>query len=286
MAEAPTTVWTYWENKPGRTRAPYLDLCLETIRLQAPPLEIRCVDETEAEMLIPGIDIERWRSLPAPNYRSDYLRSRLLQRYGGIWIDIDTVALAPLSQLLDAVDDTGVVSFGKELGRFFGGLCAARAGAPFVDMWVAEQDKVLDRQPDWSKLPYAGLAQDVTWHVARREPWNSLPVERVAPIPWYQWRRFFSRFESPSRLLAAAPLTVVLWNAVMSSRLRDRPAEELMRSRMLLSRLLRIGLGVTTPEQEEDIGTSLHRVAELRYARRVHAAELALRRLRRKGIQL
>ena len=31
-----------------------------------------------------------------PNYRSDYVRSRVLQRYGGVWIDVDTVALSPL----------------------------------------------------------------------------------------------------------------------------------------------------------------------------------------------
>src|ERR1700676_4774700 len=77
-----------------------------------------------------------WESLPAPNYRSDYVRSRVLQRYGGVWMDVDTVALSPLSQLIDELDASGMVCFGREVGRFFGGLCAAAPGTAFVDAWV------------------------------------------------------------------------------------------------------------------------------------------------------
>lgn len=280
MAEVPDTIWTYWEDPPGSVRPAYLDLCLETVRMHAPPLTVRCLGPREAEDVLPDLDVDRWRALPAPNYRSDYLRARVLDRYGGIWIDIDTVALSPLSELVAEIDDTGTVCFGRELGRFFGGLCATRAGSPFVEMWAAEQDKVLDRQPDWSSLSYAALAQDVTWHVARRVPWKALPMARVAPVPWYQWRRFFSRIESPGRVLAATPITVVLWNAVMAPRLRGHSPEQLLRSRMLVSRLLRIGLGGSRPEDEEDMATAFHRIADLRFSRPVQGVELALRRAR------
>lgn len=281
MAEAPDTIWTYWEDPPGSVRPAYLDLCLDTIRRHAPPLTVRCLGRDEAEAVLPDMDVDRWRRLPAPNYRSDYLRSRVLDRYGGIWIDIDTIALSPLSELVAEIDDTGTLCFGRELGRFFGGLCAARAGSPFAEMWAAEQDKVLDRQPDWSALSYAALAQDVTWHVARRVPWKALPMARVAPVPWYQWRRFFSRLESPRRVLAADPVTVVLWNAVMAPRLRHQTPEQLLEGRMLVSRLLRIGLGRSRPEDEEDVATAFHRLAELRFSRPVQGAELAVRRLGR-----
>jgi hypothetical protein len=278
-AEPSGTVWSYWEDLPGTTRPPYLDLCLDTIRRHAPPLEVRCLGPDEALEVLPGIDVERWRNLPAPNYRSDYLRSRVLQRYGGIWMDPDTVALAPLTGLLAEIDDTGTVSFGKELGRFFGGLCAAVAGAPFVDDWVAEQDSRLSKSPDWSALGYAALAQDVTWAVARRTPWRALPMERVAPVPWYQWRRFLSRVESPRRILPEDPLTVVLWNAVMAPVLRRTSADQLLRSKTLLGRLLRIGLGTSTVTAEEDSWTAMHVLAEARFSRRGQAVELTARRL-------
>jgi hypothetical protein len=259
----------------------YLDLCLETIGRHAAPLELRLLGRDDAVRWLPDIDLERWESLPAPNYRSDYVRSRLLQRYGGVWMDVDTVALAPLSQLLDEVDHTGMACFGRELGRFFGGLCAAAPGSPFVDAWVEGQDRALDRYPDRARMPYAALAQDVTWEIARRLPWNSLPMARVAPVPWYEWRRFFSRVESPGRLLHAAPVTVVLWNAVMAPLLRSRDRADILADRMLLSRLLRIGLGRSRPEDEEDAWTRLAWAGRLRFSLPGRRIESGARRVLR-----
>ena len=271
-------IWSYWEDAPGRgPRAAYLDLCLETIERHRGGLELHVLNRDDAVEWIPDLDVERWMALPAPNYRSDYARSRLLARHGGIWIDVDTVALAPLERFLDEVDDTGMVCWGRELGRFFGGLCAARAGSEFVTNWVAEQDRVLSRREDWSSLGYAALAQDVTWHLARRHPWKSVPIATVSPIPWYEWRRFFSRLESPGHVLRADPTTVVLWNAVMAPRLRTTGREELLRDSTLLGRLLRIGLGRSTVEEEDAGITRLHRLADLRFSGPGRKVEVGLR---------
>jgi len=277
--EPARVVWGYWEDGPHRRRAPYLDLCLETIERHAAPLELRVLGRDDAIVWLPDLDVERWQSLPAPNYRSDYVRSRLLHRYGGVWIDIDTVALSPLSRLLDELDDTGMVCFGKEFGRFFGGLCAATPATAFTDSWVEGQDRALSRRSDWHELPYAALAQDVTWEIARRLPWKSLPSKRVAPVPWYQWRRFFSRVESPRCVVDTSSITVVLWNAVMAPRLRDLTRAELLAQQTLLSRLLRIGMGLSTMGEEEDAWTHLHSLSTLRFSAAGQGLESTLRRL-------
>jgi hypothetical protein len=272
-------IWTYWEDPPGGTRPAYLDLCLETIRAHSGGMEVRLLARDDAPRWLPDMDADRWRKLPAPNYRSDYLRSRVLQHYGGVWVDIDTIAMSPLSEMLDSIDSSGVVSFGKELGRFFGGLCAARPGAAFVDAWAEEQDRVLSRHEDWSTLGYAALAQEVTWHMARRFPWKALPMTRVAPIPWYEWRRFFSRVESPGAVMAGSPMTIVLWNAVMAPRLRRFDRGDLLSSRMLLARLLRIALGVSDAQSEQDVWTKLEFLSQLRFRRTGQRLETAARRI-------
>jgi hypothetical protein len=187
--------------------------------------------------------------------------------------------LWPLGFLLDELDGTGMVCFGKEVHRFFGGLCAAAPGTPFVDAWVERQDRALSRVADWSTLSYAGLAQDVTWKLARDVPWKAIPMPRVAPVPWYQWRRFFSRVESPRRLLEGAPDTVVLWNAIMAPRLRHYTRAQLLRSRILLSRLLRIGLGISSVDDEVDAWTRLHALSRLRFSESGQRAESSIRRL-------
>jgi hypothetical protein len=272
-------IWSYWEDAPGRgPRAPYLDLCLETIDRHRGGLELRVLGRDDAQAWLPDLDVERWLALPAPNYRSDYARSRLLARHGGIWIDVDTVALAPLPWLLEQIDHTGMVCWGHELGRFFGGLCAARAGAEFVVAWAAEQDRILSLRDDWSAIGYAALAQDITWHLAQRHPWKSLPMGKVSPVPWYQWRRFFSRLESPGHVLADDPVAVVLWNAVMAPRLRQRSREQLLGDATLLARLLRIGLGVTAVGEEDRGVTRLHRLADLRYSTAGSKVEAGTRR--------
>lgn len=259
-------VWAYWESG-DRPRAAYLDLCIETIARHAGSLPFHLLGRDDAPGWLPDMDVERFLALPAPNFRSDYVRSRLLQRYGGVWIDVDTVVLGPLARLVDAIDDTGVVCFGQEHGRFFGGLCATAPGTAFADAWVEGQDRMLDRRGfRIEDLGYAGLAQDVTWHLARQFDWRALPMGQVAPVPWFQWRRFFSRLESPARILAGDPVTVVLWNAVMEPRLRHRDRDRLLAEHTLLSRLLRIGLGRSTPAEEEDAWTRLAGLSAARFS--------------------
>jgi hypothetical protein len=115
-------------------------------------------------------------------------------------------------------------------------------------------------------VPYAGLAQDVTWPLARSLPWKALPMARVAPVPWFQWRRFLSRLESPRRVVDATTTTVVLWNAVMAPHLRDRSRAQMLRSRMLVARLLRMGLGADVPGAEEDVLTRLAPLSAARFS--------------------
>ncbi len=277
--ESPRRVWTYWESRPGSSRATYLDLCLETIRRHSGSLELHVLDHDTVPPWLPDLDVERWERLPAPNYRSDYARSRLLQRYGGIWIDLDTVALAPLSELFSHIDSSGIVCWGKELGRFFGNMCAAVPGSPFVDAWVSGQDDALSRHSDWSTLPYSALAQDVCWSISKRLPWMSLPMGRVAPVPWFEWRRFFSRLESPSRLLVEEPFTVVLWNAVMAPLLRPRSHAQLLSGHMLLSRLLRVGMGISSLKEEDDMWTRLQPLSSLRFSSQGQGVEIRARRV-------
>ena len=272
-------VWAYWEDGPRGRRSVYLDLCLETIERHVAPLELRLLSRDDAVRWLPDLDVERWHELPAPNYRSDYVRSRVLQRYGGIWIDIDTVVLSPLSELLDQLDSTGMACWGASSAGASPTCAQPAPELAFVDAWVQKQDEVLDRSRLWSDLGYSALAQDVSWGLARNLPWKSLPMQRVAPVPWYQWRRFLSRTESPGRLLAPRPVTFVLWNALMAMPLRRYDRAQLVASRILLARLLRIGLGLSQPAEEEDAWTRLHELSALRFSSFGQRVETTARRV-------
>jgi hypothetical protein len=256
-------VWMYWENLPGMHRAPYLDLCIDTVRRHAGNLEVRIVNREEMVHLIPDLDEDVWLRLPAPSYRSDYARARLLYQHGGIWLDVDTIAVAPLSRLLDETADTDFVTWGRETGRCFTNVAAARAGASFLKKWIEAQDELLNRTVDWSTLDYPALVQNITPHID--EQWKSIPQERIAPVQWQYWEEFLSSWASPSRILSSDPLAVVLWNAAMGPKLRNVRRDEVLRSATLLGRLLRISLGLSSVSAESNRLRDL--AARLRYSR-------------------
>jgi capsular polysaccharide synthesis protein len=270
-------VWMYWEDVPGTTRAPYLSLCLETVRRHAGRMDVRVLDQDSVFTWLPDLDADLWRRLPAPNYRSDYARTRLVHRYGGLWLDIDLVAVGSLESLMRPLDRYDLAGYGRELGRFYSNLFAARAGSEFVRRWLEAQDDELRRTTDLASMRWAALAQDVVLPIARSVPYYNIPASDVAPVWWYEWRRFMSRLESPGRILGDGTVTVMLWNKVMGPELADASEQDLLAGRSLLSRLLRIGLGQSTLEDERDLWTRAHRLSDVRFSRAGQALERRLR---------
>ena len=262
-------VWTYWEYKNRRGARPaYLDLCTESVRGHLGPLTLELVDQDSIFEWLPDLDADTWRRLPGPSWRSDYGRARLGARYGGIYLDVDCVVVDDLGRLLEPLGRCDFASWGREAGgRMYDGLFAARPGARLLEEWAEAQDRALHEVADWTRLPWSFLGQDLLGPVASRVEYHNYPLATIAPVMWYEWRRFLSKVASPARLFAHRPHTVMLWNGFMARPLREITSDELLRGNALLSRVLRIGLGRTTPDQELDGWTRLHHLADLRFSR-------------------
>lgn len=72
-----------------------------------PTLEVRTWDERSSESLL--IEhyptwLEKWRSFEAPIQRADFFRLVALYHFGGIYADMDTLALNPIPQSKDIKD--------------------------------------------------------------------------------------------------------------------------------------------------------------------------------------
>ena len=61
-------------------------------------------------------------------------------------------------------------------------------------------------------------------------------------------------------------MTVMLWNRTMGERLEHVSAEQLLAGKTLLSRLLRIGSGRSTLDEELDLRTRLHVVSDVSFS--------------------
>lgn len=105
-------LWSYWELKPGHTHIPdYIDLCFETFRKHCSKLfDVIILNENTVKQYIPDLrtDINQL-NLAA---KSDYIRVVLLYRYGGVWLDADTIVMTDLHEILDKLEIYDFVGFG------------------------------------------------------------------------------------------------------------------------------------------------------------------------------
>ena len=135
-------IFSFWE--PKEKMPAYLKLCINTWRHFLTDYEIVILDYDSISLWLSESDIERFtcKSVSLP-IQADIYRALLLQKYGGIWFDADTIIGS------ESVRDTirniqGEVAFlGKpestEVHAAF--LFAEKAHAYIIDKWVCELKK-------------------------------------------------------------------------------------------------------------------------------------------------
>jgi hypothetical protein len=229
---------------------------------------------------LPDLSPELWWALPGASYRSDYVRTRIVHRYGGLWLDADVIVMSPLEELVDDLPSQGLVSFGREEGMFGIPLFGALPGSAFLSEWMDAQDQVLRSSPDWSCMAWSALGQSLAGPIARGAQYGNFPMRRIVPIPYYEWPRFLSSTQPPARVLSDSPLTVMLFNSSLGSRLSQVSQADLRTSRILMARLLRIALGISSVEGESDLLTRLNFLSDFRYTSAGRRLMAAARRLR------
>lgn len=234
-------IWMYWETSPGKEKPPYLDLCLETINRWRGDLETHVLSESTIRDYLPGLrkDAERL----SLNHRSDYYRSRLVHRYGGIWLDADLIALGPLDGFFEFLGDGDVAFYGRGMSNLSANCFVGRKDSACLEDWMVEQDRIMDEGAD---IPWNGLGKASLVNASQRHPFNIMPVERIAPIPWQKWKWLMSRRRSPARFLEADPIVFMLYNKYLAEELAGRSKRELLEGNMLISKLFGLALGRDT----------------------------------------
>ncbi len=270
-------MWMYWEQPPERPRAPYLDLCLETIEHHLGSLTLEILDEKTIFDRLPDLDEQVWLRLPDPLRRSDYARIRLLYEHGGAYLDVDCIAVSPLEKLIEPLSSNDFVTFGSERQSVQNNFFAARPGAKFLEKWLSAQERLLGSVEDWAGLPRTALGEPLATSIASTEAHYNFSERRIAPVMWYEWGRLFSRCTSPRRVFDHSPITVMLYNAFMGGHLRDTTVQDLLEGNLLISRIFRIALGRSSVEDEVDGWARFELFADLKYSTYGRAARNRVR---------
>lgn len=270
----------YWETAPGAQKPSYLEVCLETIKSHLDDeFLLHELDEETALGWLPDCSPVTWQRLGTPARRSDYARVRLVERYGGTWIDADSILMMPLREFTEPLAVHSVVSGAP----FTTGLFAAQANAPLIREWRIAQDEVLASSGDWETLPWGALtagtalgADKLRGFVDHQE-YYGFPQERIVPVPWYEWRRFLSRFQPPAAIMKSSPISICLFNNAMGDILANTSKAEILDGGMLLSRVLRLALGISTLSEETKLSMRLSPLSSLRFTRAGRRLEDGLR---------
>ena len=134
-------IFCFWE--PPERMPGYLKACMKTWRLAFPDFEIVCLNfSTVGNWLSKeDLDVEWVISHYGLAQKADAFRIALLRKYGGIWLDVDTVFVSKKARdLLGSVPK--LTMFGNHIA-----CLAAPQGDAFVEHWY----RLNRRRIEWHK---------------------------------------------------------------------------------------------------------------------------------------
>ena len=168
-----TTIFAFWE--PRGALVPYLALCMKTWERALHAYEIVLLNyENLGRYLEDGaLDLETLRRLPL-SMQKDAVMVAVLHRHGGLFLDVDTLAVADIAPLLAFLERSEAISFNMHLA-----CIGARPGARLLDLWLGHIRAGLPRSVESTGGP---MSRGATWATtASTPPWTTSSTRTRPP---------------------------------------------------------------------------------------------------------
>jgi hypothetical protein len=246
VANAEKIIWQYWETlgaKPG-----YIDGLHEIARRNS-GVKIVLVTPDSLRSYLPDLEdgVSRIANLA---HKADMIRSRLVRRYGGMWLDSDAVVLRDLNFLFDHLEDREFVGFnnGCRLERrrpWVRVNCfLSRPDGAIINGWVDRQSRKLHQTTfRWSEVG-AELLNAAC--LENRGGARILPFENISPVAWDEVEAFVSRDDRRAEQILKDCFMVMLSNAAVHKKniaIREQSVDEIAAGDSLLARILQRAVG-------------------------------------------
>jgi Glycosyl transferase family 2/Capsular polysaccharide synthesis protein/N-terminal domain of galactosyltransferase len=229
-------VWLYWEGDCPE----WIRRCQATILAHAEnarllgPAEFDRLRDTDRD-----IDLSRLQVA----HRADFIRSFLLARYGGLWIDSDCIVMRRLESVLSLLDDSDFLAHRERSGWVSNGFIGSRNGGRIATAFYTRICEILrsNRPLGWMSLGSEPLTQILNHPPV---PWRELDCELVQPVCWSHPEEFFAVRE-PSHhamVIKSDAICYMLSNVAIGRYRAASPGADLLASgtffRYLLNRSL------------------------------------------------
>jgi hypothetical protein len=164
-------IWTYWENKSGRTESfAHIKLCFKTMEKHLGKYNLVILDEKTIHNYLPNLRPDLSNYLIAQ--KVDYYRVALLVRYGGIWIDADTIVMKDLDDIFNKLNKYDFLGFGCTGDICFNGypdpsngVMASRKNGILMRCVLNKLNKMFDlkSKDKTNKFDYFEFGKKIIW---------------------------------------------------------------------------------------------------------------------------
>ena len=256
-------IWMYWENYPGKTRPVYLDICLETIQKNCSrDFNIVVLDEILVYNYLPNLRKDLSDKLNI-NQKTDIIRIELLYKYGGIWMDFDTIVTRNLLPIIKKLKKWDFVGFGCHTGyncsnghpKPANWVMASNKNTELMKIIKETQNKIFQLYTkDQLKINYHILGRTTLWNTIQYLQqhnnwdyyhWDSKCLERDSIGNILRNDRTIS-YEDIDKKCLNKMLFVPIYNSApgFPKWFLKLTRQQLLNSDMLISKLFRLSLGI------------------------------------------
>jgi hypothetical protein len=240
-------LWMYWQNAKGKTKPPYLDLCLETILKNCQDdYKIIILDDKMVKQLSMTIN-PNFTNIEPIGMRADYIRFTIIAEYGGLWLDYDTIVLKNLRFIKELLlkynfigfehQTFGDLSIGFFAGNVYNRICLYMKYIFESEFgtWKKGPGKIQWAVPS-KKLPnYMKLLNRVY-----PNEFITLPASKtVYPIDWKMSKQYFWSDRHPHNELLNNFSAICLHNETYGDEEKNQSREKIMTSNLCIAKIFR-----------------------------------------------
>ncbi|KKM84659.1 hypothetical protein LCGC14_1296960 [marine sediment metagenome] len=241
-------IWIYWDNYPGKSTPPYIELCWESIRLHCNrDFNVVMVNSANVRKYLPNIR-DDFFDMVQINNKSNYLRYKLLCEYGGIWLDSDLIILKSLFPLLnlltDDIDLVATASPEYKYGEPECGIIVSKPKGAVISRAIQIFESKMDAKPKGHIFQWGTMGPAILRAAVVEQKYHHLDHRLIMPIGW-QHANKFDRIDVIEKYVTKKTLGVMLYHEMFrraNSQIISMSRKALMDSKWLVGRIFREAL--------------------------------------------
>lgn len=242
-------VFTYWEgNKHG-----YIDLCHQTIAKNNSNFILYTPDDIQKMDCMSEFVNDPYYKALMPAHRADIIRIKMLEQFGGVWIDSDFIAMNSFDTLLEASIRNHSLYYYRDNWQPTNGILIAPPKHSMIIEWSRKIDCVYSNLKRMNKIPnptteWCSFGADqlkvcIDNAIDRHQ---DLGWDRVQLISYYDIHKYFIE-NTPDQLRSMAwpgCYGYMLFNTGFPAWFKEKTQDEILNGRWLISLLFKLALRI------------------------------------------